>query len=306
MPNICKTCSYSNQENNKFCCNCGQQFRSQIEELHVAPNDNIQHHTCWIGNISTKYNQNSLEKHFEDYAKQFGRIHSIKIMRSTTHDSNQCYINFFEEKGAEEAVKNLNGANFDGLILETQHRKNNLSSKNIRNNRNQSARRPSDDENLKKTMPLANYKKRDLSVDARSFQNQKDIEKTICIPYSKYLKFQLEEKLKVFKDIPIEIIEEEKTLNLTCKINCTNEQICKEIIQKIKEWKVYRYDYKLQFEEFNSINDKKNELLKRCRSHAVFIEFNKKYSEILVYSFEKDVSIATLEKIKQFVALNVV
>ena len=60
-------------------------------------------------------------------------------MRSTTHDSNQCYINFFEEKGAEEAVKNLNGANFDGLILETKHRKNNFSSKNIRNNRNQSA-----------------------------------------------------------------------------------------------------------------------------------------------------------------------
>ena len=129
----------------------------------------IETHTCWIGNISTKYDGGKLENHFEDDAKQFGKIHSTKITQNATRSLNLCYIHFFDAKGAEEAARHFNGANFDGLKLESSYR---------------------------------NF--RDLSLDRAHpilpLPNQNNIEKTVSIKNSKFLKRQLEEKLKQFID----------------------------------------------------------------------------------------------------------
>ena len=224
-------------------------------------------HTCWIGNIriQNSESQNSLEKHFEDSAKQFGRIHSTKISLSTNHHFYQCLINFFVEGEAKKSASYFNGALFDGEKL------------------------------------ISHYRRiRSLSTPPTNRNNINHIvNNMVCIQNSKYLRCQLEEKLKQFIDIPIEIIEEEKTSNLTCKINCINDH--SEVIQKIKEWKVYQFAYKLKFDEYILITDIKNEIIKRCRNYEAFIEFNQNNSEIQVYSFKNDVSNSVLEKIKRFV-----
>ena len=122
MQNFCKNCSHRSTESAKFCYQCGEKFQSETEKLPIAFVDEIETHTCWIGNISTQYDVKSLEMHLEEIAKKFGKVHSLKITQNMAHNFYQCFINFYEQKAAKEAVIYFNECTLAGSKLKSEHR----------------------------------------------------------------------------------------------------------------------------------------------------------------------------------------
>ena len=58
-------------------------------------------HTCWIGNITINYSIDDLQKHFENEAQKLGNLHSVNVTYNTKYNSNQCFINYFNDIDAK-------------------------------------------------------------------------------------------------------------------------------------------------------------------------------------------------------------
>ena len=352
MSKICNFCHENNNETANFCIECGNNIEnktklpigvlaSAIDELGIITKPKIigpapmivkpiLTYTCWIGNISTDYSIETLEKHFRESTAAFGEINSIKIKSpGKGHNVNQCFINFLDKESAEQAVKCLNGADFNGLKLIANVRDNTSNEKFIpiphksrqfenwaRNHRGHSLGPNKSESNKSNTQQSTRVRNSSLSKNSGINNNSSDnsdeddtilpcdVEKSLVkINNSKYLKYQLEQKVQKLKDkypnskIEIHLVNN----NYTCKVTCNDENINDEILTEIKRLKSFRRCLKFKKNEMTFLNDSKKIIIKECCNHEAFININEKKSELAVYSFDKSISNSVCEKVKKFV-----
>ena len=120
---------------------------------------------CWIGNIPGNVEKDLIQQYLENEAKDFDSFHSINVEYNKKHNSYQCYLNFLNDNPMVRCVKYFDGKNYCGKILKA------------------SERRP-------KRHPSVPPPKQRLTL----VQNYTE---TITISNSKYLKAQLENKIKL-------------------------------------------------------------------------------------------------------------
>jgi hypothetical protein len=87
-------------------------------------------YTCWLSISCTLLNneklppnitEDDLEGYFKENAKQIGAFHSINLKYIEKHKSFQCFINFFTEDSAKQAVKLFDRIELENFKIKSKY-----------------------------------------------------------------------------------------------------------------------------------------------------------------------------------------